>query len=1036
VSGDSNGDSDIFVRESNSDADSILDPFDNCPTVNNNPAGDDPPNDVQADVDGDGTGDACDTVAAPIATSTNLNTPVTITLSATDHNTCELAFTTAGVVNGTLGPVNNSPCTAGTPNTDTATVTFTPTTGICTPQAGSFSYTATDGVTSGSANVTVTINCLPGPNVTTGNTSTNEDTPKVITLSATDADNCELGFTTFGSINGTLGSITTSPCTPGSPNSDTATVTFTPTANRCNPQNGSFNNTANDGVQSDTKVVSITITCTPDTPVGLNINVTTDEDDSVAVTLTATDPDATDCELTFTPGAASNGTLGALNDLPCTPGSPNNDSAVVTFTPNQDTCSPTGGSFSYTASDGTLTSASRTVTITVNCINDPPLANSDSKSTFEDEALVFPASDLTANDTAGATNETGQILNVSSVTATGDTHGIVGLASGAVTYTPDPGYVGAASFDYEVCDDGMSGNPPSPDPQCATGTVNIRVGLIVTSTGDGGHAGGVQVCNDGSGQCTLRAAIQQANAHAGEDKIHFNILPAGTHTISPASALPTISGALTIDGTTQPGFSSCTAAARVIELNGTAAGATTNGLEITGGDSLIRGLAINRFGGHGIRIQTGGNNDMECNYIGTGPNGTTSLPNGASGVYILDSADNRIGGDTAGAQNTIANNAEDGIRVDGVTAVGNMISQNSIHSNALLGIEHLNGGNGDPIPPAISEAGSDAVPGAAGYVVVCLDDCLIEIFSDDAEEGRIYRGSTETSGGNWSWPGPIPVGPNITATLTDPSTDSTSRFSAPYPCPDADADLRCDGDECDNDNDRICDVEDDECGANRNNASRRPERIDGIFAEVDDDGDMLIDEPLPAGKDIYDCDGDGYIGRREEGKPLCANTANDDDRMYVAGSLTSDDSLVNDGCPAVGPAESACGTSMDDDGDGWPNDGCPQAGSLTEGSFNISTSDQDPCGTNGWPADFVSGQIPDSTNRITISDLISFVAPVRRLDTSPGHNDFSQRWDLVPGRGFFNNWVAIDDLTTLIVIKPQMIGNLRAFSGPVCPWAP
>src|SRR6266542_1405232 len=68
-----------------------------------------------------------------------------------------------------------------------------------------------------------------------------------------------------------------------------------------------------------------------------------------------------------------------------------------------------------------------------------------------------------------------------------------------------------------------------------------------------------------AGQCTLRAAIQQANALAGADTINFNI-PAGSpgcvgatnpvcNILPQGVALPTISEALTINGYTQPGAS-------------------------------------------------------------------------------------------------------------------------------------------------------------------------------------------------------------------------------------------------------------------------------------------------------------------------------------------------------------------------------------------------------------------------------------------------------------------------------------------------
>src|SRR5437879_2627828 len=92
-----------------------------------------------------------------------------------------------------------------------------------------------------------------------------------------------------------------------------------------------------------------------------------------------------------------------------------------------------------------------------------------------------------------------------------------------------------------------------------------------------------------SGAGTLRQAILAAHANAGVlDTIVFVIPGAGVHTISPTSTLPAISDPVTIDGRTQGGY----AGTPLIEL----AGASTagNGLQITGGNSTILGLAINR----------------------------------------------------------------------------------------------------------------------------------------------------------------------------------------------------------------------------------------------------------------------------------------------------------------------------------------------------------------------------------------------------------------------------------------------------------
>src|SRR5262245_26474094 len=67
-----------------------------------------------------------------------------------------------------------------------------------------------------------------------------------------------------------------------------------------------------------------------------------------------------------------------------------------------------------------------------------------------------------------------------------------------------------------------------------------------------------------SGVGSLRQAITDANNTAGADAIDFNISGAGVHTITPASQLPFITGQVTIDGTTQPGY----AGKPLIEISG------------------------------------------------------------------------------------------------------------------------------------------------------------------------------------------------------------------------------------------------------------------------------------------------------------------------------------------------------------------------------------------------------------------------------------------------------------------------------------
>jgi CSLREA domain-containing protein len=215
--------------------------------------------------------------------------------------------------------------------------------------------------------------------------------------------------------------------------------------------------------------------------------------------------------------------------------------------------------------------------------------------------------------------------------------------------------------------------------------------------------------NDGTcdaTHCSLREAINTANANAGTDTIAFNIPGAGPHTITPTSALPTITDPVIIDGYTQPGASPntnlfpavATNAVLMIELSGISAG-SSNGLAITGGSSTVRGLVINRFSLNGIRLTFNGNNVIEGNFIGTDVTGTTDLGNTSNGVSIGTAANtsNTIGGGSVDDPNIISGNNADGIDIQGVAPV--RLIQNTIQHNLIGtqrdGISPLgNGGRG------------------------------------------------------------------------------------------------------------------------------------------------------------------------------------------------------------------------------------------------------------------------------------------------------------------------------------------------------
>lgn len=205
--------------------------------------------------------------------------------------------------------------------------------------------------------------------------------------------------------------------------------------------------------------------------------------------------------------------------------------------------------------------------------------------------------------------------------------------------------------------------------------------ITVNSTSD-------TAANDG--QCTLREAIIAANNNAvsgaasGEcaagtvapDTVAFGI-GSGKKTIALSSVYPDILSDVTLDATTQPGFSS----QPLIELNGQAAAGSA--FRIAGDGVTVKGFAINRFTGPGIGLQSSAEQfKIQGNHIGLDPSGTVDQGNGASGIECGGCRDGLIGGSTPGEGNVISGNAGFGIFIYGSGAQGNSIVGNKIGTDA------------------------------------------------------------------------------------------------------------------------------------------------------------------------------------------------------------------------------------------------------------------------------------------------------------------------------------------------------------------
>ncbi|HXV74774.1 MAG TPA: right-handed parallel beta-helix repeat-containing protein [Candidatus Polarisedimenticolaceae bacterium] len=210
--------------------------------------------------------------------------------------------------------------------------------------------------------------------------------------------------------------------------------------------------------------------------------------------------------------------------------------------------------------------------------------------------------------------------------------------------------VAAARLDRDAVDDLVT---VTEDGELAVELSGRATTFVVTGTADGGAG-------------SLRDAIASANASAGADVIEFAIPGAGPHTITPAIPLPVIAEAVVIDATTQPGY----AGTPLVVLDGSGAGFA--GLNVTGGSSVIRGLAIGNLS-TGIVLSGAGGNFVEACHIGIDPSGTTSMPN-TTGVIVSASGDNVVGGTADAAANVISGNSHSGVSVGSAARVeGNRI---------------------------------------------------------------------------------------------------------------------------------------------------------------------------------------------------------------------------------------------------------------------------------------------------------------------------------------------------------------------------
>jgi YVTN family beta-propeller protein len=244
----------------------------------------------------------------------------------------------------------------------------------------------------------------------------------------------------------------------------------------------------------------------------------------------------------------------------------------------------------------------------------------------------------------------------------------------------------------------INGQPIGPNP------------LRVTTTADNGAG-------------SLRDAMVYANAHAGLDRIVFD-LPGPSYKITLSSGpLPLVTDRVVIDGCSQPG-SACVlpidAFDLKVEIDGS--GIAGNGLWLSApsAGSTIRGLVINNFTDKGIAVLST-DNLIERVYVGTDPTGTID-----SGV-TSSCVEMRFGG---AQRNIVQHSLLSGCNFNGVNfengAIDNIIRNNRIGTTANGKVRLPNGVNGVQSNQADDNEVRDNTIVGGIYVALVADNWVIE----------------------------------------------------------------------------------------------------------------------------------------------------------------------------------------------------------------------------------------------------------------------------------------------------------------------
>ncbi len=368
-------------------------------------------------------------VAEKQSVTANTADPTEITLKATDPQGNALTYAIVSEPqSGTITDLNE----------ETGSLVYTSDAGFTGQD--SFTFNANDGtVDSNTATVTITVNQVNQPPVAEKQSVTaNTADPTEITLKATDPQGNALTYAIVSEPqSGTITDL----------NEETGSLVYTSDAGFTGQDSFTFN--ANDGtVDSNTATVTITVNQVNQPPVAEKQSVTANTADPTEITLKATDPQGN--ALTY--AIVSEPQSGTITDL-------NEETGSLVYT--SDAGFTGQDSFTFNANDGTVDSNTATVTITVNQVNQPPVAEKQSvtANTADPTEITLKATDPQGNALTYAIvsePQSGTITDLNEET-------------GSLVYTSDAGFTGQDSFTFNANDGTVDSN---------TATVTITVNAV------------------------------------------------------------------------------------------------------------------------------------------------------------------------------------------------------------------------------------------------------------------------------------------------------------------------------------------------------------------------------------------------------------------------------------------------------------------------------------------------------------------------------------------------------------------------------